>query len=73
MSSCTRVPRPTICLNSVIDPTSRSSTISRQVWTSTPVESRRDVVTRTGYLDSGSMKFPSSFLPVSSSPVIRMT
>ena len=31
------------------------------------------MVTRTGYLDSGSMKFPSSFFPVSSSPVIRMT
>ena len=42
------MPRPTICLNSVIEPTSRSSTISRQVCASTPVESSREVVTSTG-------------------------
>src|SRR5579872_683445 len=36
-------PRPTICLNSVIEPTARSSTISRQVCASTPVESGREV------------------------------
>ena len=35
-------------MNSVIDPTGRSSTMSRQVCASTPVESSRDVVTRTG-------------------------
>ena len=47
------MPRPTICLNSVIEPTARSRTMRRQVWASTPVESSRDVVTRTGYFASG--------------------
>ena len=73
MSSWTRVPRPTICLNSVIEPTARSSTISRQVCASTPVDSSREVVTMTGYLDSGSMKLPSWSWPSVSSPVMRMT
>jgi hypothetical protein len=53
VSSCTRVPRPTICLNSVMLPTSRSSTIRRQVCASTPVDSRREVVTMTGTLRFG--------------------
>ena len=42
-----------ICLNSVIEPTARSSTIRRQVWASTPVESSREVVTITGILRLG--------------------
>ena len=57
------MPRPTICLNSVMEPTGRSSTMSRQVWASTPVESSREVVTRTGYFASGSMKLPSCAWP----------
>ena len=67
------VPRPTICLNSVMEPTARSSTMRWHVWPSTPVERSREVVTRTGYFASGSMKFPSCACPSASLPVIRMT
>ena len=68
-----RVPRPTICLNSVIEPISLSITISPQVLQSTPVDSISDVVTTQGYFWSTSMKLSNCFLPTVSSPVIRIT
>src|SRR2546430_10209542 len=40
---------------------------------STPVDIRRDVVTISGNVDSGSMKLSSWALPSSSSPVMRIT
>src|SRR5262249_11173566 len=46
-------------MNSVIEFTSRSSALTPQVCTSTPVESNREVVTSNGYFDSGSMKLTS--------------
>ncbi len=48
VSSLMRVPRPMICLNSVIDWMRWSSTISLQVWASTPVVISSDVVAITG-------------------------
>ena len=68
-----RVPRPMICLNSVIDWMRWSSTMTLQVWASTPVVISFDVVAMTGYRLSGSMKLSSSALPSSLSPVMRMT
>ena len=47
-SSLMRVPRPMICLNSVIDLMVWSSTISLQVWASTPVLRSLEVVAMTG-------------------------
>ena len=51
-----RVPRPTICLNSVIELMLWSSTISFTILQSTPVESNLLVVAMTGYLDEIEMK-----------------
>jgi hypothetical protein len=45
----------------------------KQVWASTPVESSLEVVTMTGYLDSGSMKLSIWAIPAGSLPVMRMT
>ena len=52
-----RVPRPMICLNSLIEPTTRASTIFRHVGASTPVESNCDVVKITGVFVSTSWNF----------------
>ena len=43
-----RVPRPMICLNSVIESMRRSSTIRWQVWASTPVVISCEVLAMTG-------------------------
>jgi hypothetical protein len=43
-----RVPRPTICLNSIIDSMRWSSTMSLQVLASTPVVRSFEVVAMTG-------------------------
>ena len=67
-----RVPRPMICLNSVIDLISLSSTISLQVLQSTPVVISLDVVTMAGYFSLGSIKLSSWALPSALSPVIRI-
>ncbi len=68
-----RVPLPTICLKVVMELMVLSSTISLQVFASTPVVSNSDVVAMTGYLLSGSIKLSSSALPSRLSPVIRIT
>ena len=47
-SSLMRVPRPMICLNSVMDWMRLSSTMSLQVWASTPVLMSCEVVAMTG-------------------------
>ena len=47
-SSFTRVPRPMICLNSVIEPIERSRTTSLHVCASTPVLMSRLVTAMTG-------------------------
>ncbi|MCY1535139.1 hypothetical protein D9M68_705310 [compost metagenome] len=69
-SSRSRVPRPMICLNRVIDLMPWSSTMSLQVCASTPVLMSLEVVAITGYGFSGSMKLSSSSLPSWLSPVI---
>ena len=48
LSFLSRVPRPMICLNSVIEPISLSMTINPQVLQSTPVDRSSEVVTITG-------------------------
>ncbi len=68
-----RVPRPMICLNSVMDLICLSSTIRWQVWASTPVDMSWEVTAMTGKVDSGSMKLSSWALPSSLSPVMRIT
>ena len=57
------MPRPMICLNSVIDWIGWSSTMSLQVCASTPVVSSFEVVAITGYRLSGSMKLSSCRFP----------
>src|SRR5674476_281158 len=66
-----RVPRPMICLNSVMELMRLSRTIKWQVWASTPVDISCEVVAMTGKVDSGSMKLSSWALPSSLSPVMR--
>jgi hypothetical protein len=73
MSSRKRVPRPMICLNSVIELMFWSRTISLQVLASTPVVKSLDVVTITGYGSSLSIKYESCAFPSLSSLVIRIT
>ena len=51
-----------------MEPTARSSTMSRQVWTSTPVDRSRDVVTSAGYGDSGVDEVAELPLPVRVGP-----
>ena len=68
--SLTRVPRPIICLNSVIEPIVLSSTIILHVSASTPVLINLDVTAITGYLEFGSTKLSNCALPISLSPVI---
>ena len=68
-----RVPRPMICLNSLMELMTLSSTIRRQVLQSTPVVIRREVVTMTGYLLFTLVKLSSCFLPTALSPVMRIT
>ena len=69
-----RVPRPTICLNSVMpcSPYTLSSTTSLQVLQFTPVVRSFGVVTIVGYFSSGSMNSSSFDLPSFESPVMRM-
>ena len=58
-SGSSRVPRPTICLNSVIDPMLDSKTMSLIVLTLTPVVSSFDVVTSVGYCSLTAAKLSS--------------
>ena len=51
-----RVPRPTICLNSVMELMFWSSTMSFTILQSTPVESSLLVVAMTGNSDETEMK-----------------
>ena len=62
-----------ICLNSAIDRMFWSSTMSLQVWASTPVLISLEVVAITGVVFSGSMKLSSSRWPSGLSPVICTT
>ena len=66
-----RVPRPMICLNSIIEFTGRSSTMLRTLRASTPVESFYDVVRMVGIVFSLSWKARSQVLP--SSPSLAVT
>ena len=50
------MPRPIICLNSIIEFILFSNTINLQVLASTPVVINFDVVTIVGYFSLGSMK-----------------
>ena len=68
-----RVPRPMICLNSVMELIISSSTISLVILQSAPVESSLEVVAITGYFAPTEMKYLSFFLPSMSPPVIRTT
>ena len=71
--SRSRVPRPMICLNSVIEPIISSKTISLVILQSAPVERSLEVVAITGYFwvtEENCLIFP---LPISSLPVIRTT
>ena len=56
-----RVPRPMICLNSVMpcSPKRLSNAITLHVLQLTPVVSSFEVVTTAGYFSSGSMKLSS--------------
>ena len=51
-----RVPRPMICLNSVIEPIISSKTISFVILQSEPVESSLEVVAMTGYFSRTEIK-----------------
>ena len=51
-----RVPRPMICLNSVMEFTTSSRTMSLVILQSTPVESSLEVVAMTGYSELTEMK-----------------
>lgn len=62
-----------ICLNSTIEPTGRKRTTNFRSSTSTPVDSRRDVVATTGLTLSGSVKSPSSRSFSPSIPTMRTT
>ena len=68
------MPRPMICLNSVIELTTRASTMFLQVGTSTPVVSNCEVVRITGVVVSTSWKRLRCPRPMSpSSAVTRQT
>ena len=61
--SRSRVPRPMICLNSVMEPIILSSTISLTILQSAPVESSSDVVAMTGPSEDVEIKYFSLLLP----------
>ena len=51
-----RVPRPMICLNSVMEPIIWSRTMSFTILQSVPVERSLEVVAMTGYFEETEMK-----------------
>ena len=70
-SSLIRVPRPIICLNSVMEPVFSSRQITLQVCASVPVLISFEVVAITGNFCSGFMKSSRYPLATGSSPVMR--